>query len=176
MKKDKLIRIYYKLIEKQNLFFLNGNSFNLFLLLKMHLIKRRIFKNLDSDTTEKLVLDKILNKIDNNRNLKKLANIYNKKKSVESLQAYISYKNKLSKGFGFNNFQEVIIKKISLYSHSRMDIDEMIKINDLSSLNNWLKENIYQYGTQYGPSELLKKSTKEELNCNYYLDSLHLER
>ena len=68
MKKDKLIRIYYKLIEKQNSFFLNGNSFNLFLLLKMHLIKRRIFKNLDSDTTEKLVLDKILNKIDNNRN------------------------------------------------------------------------------------------------------------
>lgn len=57
-----------------------------------------------------------------------------------------------------------------------MAVDEMIKINDLSSLNNWLKENIYQYGAQYGPSELLKKSTKEELNCNYYLDSLHLER
>ena len=49
-------------------------------------------------------------------------------------------------------------------------------ICDLSSLNNWLKENIYQYETQYGPSELLKKSTKEELNFNYYLDSLHLER
>lgn len=136
MKKDKLIRIYYKLIEKQNLFFLNGNSFNLFLLLKMHLIKRRIFKNLDSDTTEKLVLDKILNKIDNNRNLKKLANIYNKKKSVESLQAYISYKNKLSKGFGFNNFQEIIIKKISLYSHSRMDIKKVeFQIKELKISN-----------------------------------------
>ena len=136
MKKDKLIRIYYKLIEKQNLFFLNGNSFNLFLLLKMHLIKRRIFKNLDSDTTEKLVLDKILNKIDNNRNLKKLANIYNKKKSVESLQAYISYKNKLSKGFGFSNFQEIIIKKISLYSHSRMDIKKVeFQIKELKISN-----------------------------------------
>ena len=79
MKKDKLIRIYYKLIEKQNLFFLNGNSLNFFSQLKMRLIKRRILKYLDSDTTEKLMLDKLLNKIDNNRNLKKLANIYNKK-------------------------------------------------------------------------------------------------
>lgn len=125
MKKDKLIKIYYKLIEKQNLFFLNGNSLNIFLLLKMRSIKRRIFKNLDSDATEKLILDNILNKIDNNRNLKKLANIYNQKKSVESLQAYISYKNKLSKKFGFNNFQDIIIKKISLYSHSKMDIDKV---------------------------------------------------
>ncbi len=79
MKKDKLIRIYYKLIEKQNLFFLNDNSLNFFSQLKMRLIKRRILKYLDSDTTEKLMLDKLLNKIDNNRNLKKLANIYNKK-------------------------------------------------------------------------------------------------
>ncbi len=73
MKKDKLIRIYYKLIEKQNLFFLNDNSLNFFSQLKMRLIKRRILKYLDSDTTEKLMLDKLLNKIDNNRNLKKLA-------------------------------------------------------------------------------------------------------
>lgn len=70
MKKDKLIRIYYKLIEKQNLFFLNDNSLNFFSQLKMRLIKRRILKYLDSDTTEKLMLDKLLNKIDNNRNLK----------------------------------------------------------------------------------------------------------
>lgn len=136
MKKDKLIRIYYKLIEKQNLFFLNDNSLNCFSQLKMRLIKRRILKYLDNDTTEKLMLDKLLNKIDNNRNLKKLANIYNKKKSVESLQAYISYKNKLSTRFGFNNFQEVIIKKISLYSHSRMDIDKMeFQIKELKISN-----------------------------------------
>lgn len=140
MEKDKLIRNYYKLIEKQNLFFLNDNSLDFFSQLKMRLIKRRILKYLDSDTTEKLKLDKLLNKIDNNRNLKKLANIYNKKKSVESLQAYISYKNKLSTRFGFNNFQEIIIKKISLYSHSRMDIDKVeFQIKELKISN--LKRN-----------------------------------
>ena len=125
MKKDRLKEIYYKLIEKENLCFINGNSINLFSILRLYLIKRRIIKNLDSETTEKLILDKILNKIDNNHNLKKLAFVYNKKKCMESLQRYISYKNKLSKRFGFNNFQEIIIKKILLYAHSRMDIDKI---------------------------------------------------
>lgn len=52
----------------------------------------------------------------------------------------------------------------------------MIKVNDLSSLNKWLKENIFQYGARYKSSELLKKQQKENLNCNYYFDSLSLER
>ena len=45
-----------------------------------------------------------------------------------------------------------------------------IEKGNFSIVNNWLHDNIHQYGTLYTPSELIKKVTGEELKSKYYID------
>ena len=45
-----------------------------------------------------------------------------------------------------------------------------IEKGNFSIVNNWLHDNIHQYGTLYTPSELIKKVTGEDLKSKYYID------
>jgi len=53
-----------------------------------------------------------------------------------------------------------------------VDIDAVIKKEDLSPITNWLKENIHEKGILLMPDELLKQATGETFNPNYYVDYL----
>lgn len=45
-----------------------------------------------------------------------------------------------------------------------------IRQGNFSFVNNWLHDNIHQFGTLYTPDELIKKVTGEELQAKYYID------
>ena len=53
------------------------------------------------------------------------------------------------------------------------DIQEEIKNGKLSTLNIWLKNNIYQYGSKYTATELVHRITGESLNIEPYVQYLH---
>lgn len=125
MKTDKLIEKYYKNLENENLRFIKGYSLTPCVALRMSSLRNKIINILDDESVKRITCDDILNKIDNNRKLKKLAKVYNGEKTIESLQMYISYKNKLAKRFGFNNFQEILEKKLQLYSYSQMNLEKI---------------------------------------------------
>lgn len=52
------------------------------------------------------------------------------------------------------------------------NINEDLKLANLETINQWLKENIHQYGSLYNPQDLLKKATGESLNAEYFLKYL----
>lgn len=53
-----------------------------------------------------------------------------------------------------------------------IDIEGVVKSNDIKIINNWLKEKIHQYGGSKTPKELLLEVTKEEFNPKYYIKFL----
>ena len=53
-----------------------------------------------------------------------------------------------------------------------MDIDELIRTNNIKAINEWLKEKIHQFGSSKTPAELLLEITKEEFNPKYYVKYL----
>lgn len=52
------------------------------------------------------------------------------------------------------------------------DFYESIEQGDFSVIQDWLKENIHQYGMLYTPNELIVKATGEELNADYLVQYL----
>jgi carboxypeptidase Taq len=55
---------------------------------------------------------------------------------------------------------------------SQINIDDALKNNNYAVINEWLKNNIHQYGAFLSPKEILLKATGEEFNPNYYIDYL----
>lgn len=53
-----------------------------------------------------------------------------------------------------------------------LDIDNLVRNNQISTINAWLKEKIHQYGSAKTPKELLLEVTNEEFNPNYYVEYL----
>ena len=50
---------------------------------------------------------------------------------------------------------------------------DLEKTGDVTYINNWLSDNIHQFGSVYTPSELIEKVTGEELSSKYFLDYLN---
>lgn len=79
-------------------------------------------------------------------------------------------------GFGYfpsyslgNLYAAQILRKI------RKDLPEFyryIETGQFSFIQDWLKENIHQYGKLYPPNELIVKVTGEELNADYLVEYL----
>ena len=53
-----------------------------------------------------------------------------------------------------------------------LDLEQLIKDNDISKVNEWLKEKIHKYGSSKTPKELLVDITGEEFNPKYYVKYL----
>ncbi len=53
-----------------------------------------------------------------------------------------------------------------------LDLDALLANGDFHKINNWLKENIHQYGARYTPDQWLKKITGEAFNPDYYINYL----
>ena len=53
-----------------------------------------------------------------------------------------------------------------------LNIDEVFGANDLSKVNEWLKEKVHQYAGSKSPKEILLMVTHEEFNPKYYLEYL----
>ena len=52
------------------------------------------------------------------------------------------------------------------------DVIKNLENGDLTYINDWLKDNIHQYGGIYSPEELIKKVTGEEIQTKYFLNYL----
>ncbi len=53
-----------------------------------------------------------------------------------------------------------------------INIDELVKSNNIKAINDWLKEKIHKHGGSKNPQELLLEVTKEEFNAKYYVKYL----
>jgi carboxypeptidase Taq len=53
-----------------------------------------------------------------------------------------------------------------------LNIDALIKDNNIKAINEWLKEKIHCYGSTKKPLELLEEVTKEPFNPSYYVQYL----
>ncbi|HBY19850.1 MAG TPA: carboxypeptidase M32, partial [Clostridiales bacterium] len=53
-----------------------------------------------------------------------------------------------------------------------IDIEESLLQGDFSKINEWLKENVHQYGKSKTPEEIIKDSTGEGINPKYYVEYL----
>jgi len=53
-----------------------------------------------------------------------------------------------------------------------LDIDGILRSGDMTLINQWLKENIHQYGGSKSPQQLLLDVTGEAFNPQYYVDYL----
>ncbi|MDD3123644.1 MAG: carboxypeptidase M32, partial [Candidatus Izemoplasmatales bacterium] len=53
-----------------------------------------------------------------------------------------------------------------------LNIDDLVRNNDIASINKWLKEKIHQFGSSKKPKELLLEVTHEEFNPKYYVQYL----
>ena len=52
------------------------------------------------------------------------------------------------------------------------NIDEALKEGTTEKINNWLKENVHQFGGSLLPNDILLKATNEAFNPNYYVNYL----
>lgn len=52
------------------------------------------------------------------------------------------------------------------------DVIKNLENGELTYINDWLKDNIHQYGCIYSPEELIKKVTGEEIQTKYFLNYL----
>lgn len=50
------------------------------------------------------------------------------------------------------------------------NVENDIESGNLSTIHNWLKDNIHKYGAIYKPAELIKKVTGEELTSKYFIE------
>jgi len=55
---------------------------------------------------------------------------------------------------------------------NEIDMESLIKANDIKTINNWLKEKIHKFGSSKSPRELLIEVTKEDFNPKYYITFL----
>lgn len=53
-----------------------------------------------------------------------------------------------------------------------LDIDELVRTNNIKDINAWLKEKIHQFGSSKTPHELLMDITGEEFDAKYYVQYL----
>ena len=53
-----------------------------------------------------------------------------------------------------------------------IDVDELVRTNEIKEINKWLKEKIHQFGSSKTPEELLLEVTGEEFNPKYYVKYL----
>ncbi len=53
-----------------------------------------------------------------------------------------------------------------------LDIDKLVKENNIKAINEWLKEKIHKYGSSKSPKEILLSVTGEEFNPKYYVQYL----
>jgi len=53
-----------------------------------------------------------------------------------------------------------------------LDLDNIIRDNELEKVNSWLKEKIHKYGSSKSPKELLMEVTGEEFDAKYYIQYL----
>lgn len=53
-----------------------------------------------------------------------------------------------------------------------IDVDKVIRNNEIIKINQWLKEHIHQYGKLKTPKELMLIATKKPFDPNYYVDYL----
>lgn len=53
-----------------------------------------------------------------------------------------------------------------------IDLENVIKNNDMAVINDWLKEKIHKYGSSKTPKELLLEVTGEEFDAKYYIQFL----
>lgn len=54
-----------------------------------------------------------------------------------------------------------------------LNIDSLLEEGNFQPINDWLKEQIHQYGKSETPEEILKRVTGEGLNPRYFTDYLH---
>lgn len=50
-----------------------------------------------------------------------------------------------------------------------LDIEELVRTNNIKVINEWLKDKIHQYGSSKDPLELLREVTNEDFNPSYYV-------
>ncbi len=55
---------------------------------------------------------------------------------------------------------------------NELDLDQLIKDNNIKAINDYLKDKIHKYGGSKTPEELLLEVTKEEFNPKYYVKFL----
>lgn len=53
-----------------------------------------------------------------------------------------------------------------------MDVDQVLQQDHFEVILDWLKEHVHQYGCRYDANQILKMTTGEEFNPNYYVDYL----
>ncbi|HCB67453.1 MAG TPA: hypothetical protein DEP70_07980 [Acholeplasmataceae bacterium] len=56
--------------------------------------------------------------------------------------------------------------------NKELNIDEAIASNQISLINQWLKEHIHKYARTKTPKEILLIATKENFSPTYYVDYL----
>lgn len=61
------------------------------------------------------------------------------------------------------------------FKTQHQDWDERVRAGDFAFINQFLKENIHQYGRQYSPQELCQKVTGKELSEKAFLDYLKMK-
>jgi carboxypeptidase Taq len=65
-----------------------------------------------------------------------------------------------------------ISAQLENYLKNNFDFDKKLKDGDLLSINEWLKENIHQYGGSKSPDEILEAAVGEKFNSKYYIEYL----
>jgi len=50
-----------------------------------------------------------------------------------------------------------------------LDIEKLVKDNNIKAINTWLKENIHCFGSSLKPEEIIQKVTNEPFNPKYYI-------
>ncbi|MFW5888889.1 MAG: carboxypeptidase M32 [Bacillota bacterium] len=55
---------------------------------------------------------------------------------------------------------------------NELDIDELIRTNNIKEINAWLKNKLHKYGSSKKPKELMEMITKEKFNPKYYIKYL----
>ena len=50
-----------------------------------------------------------------------------------------------------------------------LDIDQLVKDNNIKAINAWMKEKIHQFGALKLPLEIIKDATGEDFTASYYV-------
>ena len=76
------------------------------------------------------------------------------------------------------NLEEISITKLADQFHNYisnkkdLNLEELVKANNIKVINEWLKEKIHQFGQSKTPAELLLDVTGESFNPMYYVEYL----
>lgn len=126
MIENELLGKYYKLIEEENIHFIDNENLSILQKLKLKISKRNILKRIhDKQLKEILNIENIIDRIENNRKIIKLREIYNQNHSFVILKKYVNLKNLLSQKYKFKNFQQILNLKIKSYADCDIDFDKI---------------------------------------------------